>query len=51
MSSKYAPSRKVIAAILVAAVGTVGLLVFGHPSQEALVAVWAPVAAAYGISD
>jgi dsRNA-specific ribonuclease len=51
MKSKYAPSRKVIAAILLAVVGTVYLVASGEASYETITAVWAPVAAAYSVSD
>jgi len=47
----YLPSRKVAAAALLAVVGTVYLVVSGEATYEGIIAVWAPVAAAYGVSD
>ena len=49
--NSYLPSRKVIAAALLAVVGTVFLIASGHADLQTLGAVWAPVAAAYGIAE
>lgn len=47
----YLPSRKVLAACLLAVVGTVYLAASGDASLETLGAVWAPVAAAYSVAS
>jgi hypothetical protein len=49
--SAYLPSRKVIAAALMAVVGTIVLVASGNASPEAITAVWAPVAAAYTVNN
>ena len=49
--SEYRPSRKVLAAAIVAVVGTVYLVATGEASLETLTALWAPVATAYGVSN
>ena len=46
----YLPNRKVLAAGLLAIVGTIYLVASGEASQATLGAVWAPVAAAYSVS-
>ena len=47
----YLPSRKVLAAGLLAIVGTVYLTTSGDASLETLGAIWAPVAAAYSVTN
>ena len=49
--SSYLPSRKVLAACLLAIVGTVYLVASGDASLQTLGAVWAPVAAAYSVTE
>lgn len=47
--SSYLPSRKVVAACVVAVAATVGLVVTGNVTEVTLATTWGPVAAAYAV--